>query len=78
LKKFGINAPLFMLLSIVYPELEWLPWKFQQQVPMGFWEDRYNQKKFVNWASTELKINEMSDWYNVTTNVKMAGICLIF
>ncbi len=70
LTKAGIDTPLFKLLSNVYPEHKWLPWKFQQQVPMGYWEDPSNQKKFLDWAATELEIKEMSDWYNVTLNVK--------
>jgi hypothetical protein len=63
-------VPLFKVLSDVYPEHDWLPWKFHKQnVPKGFWDNPLNRRKFVECAATELNINEMSDWYNVTLNV---------
>ncbi len=70
LKKVGIEIQLFKVLSTIHPEYEWLPWKFQQ-IPIlkGFWEDPSNQKKFIEQAAIDLKINEMSDWYNITSTV---------
>ncbi len=70
LTKFGIKAPLFTLLPSVYPEHEWLPWKFRRHTPTGFWNDQSNQRKFVEWAATELQVKEMDDWYNITYRVK--------
>jgi hypothetical protein len=70
LRKSGIKESLFELLTSAYPEHEWLPWKFQQRVPRGFWENASNQRKFADWAATQFKIKEMSDWYNITSNVK--------
>jgi hypothetical protein len=58
-----------MLLASVYPEYNWLPWKFSQ-CPKNFWDSIENQKKFVEWAAKELKINEKDNWYRVTYNVK--------
>jgi hypothetical protein len=55
------------LLSSVYPEHEWLPWKFN--CPRNFWKDANNQRKFMDWAAKELKLKEMDDWYNVTEKV---------
>ena len=57
------------MLSQVYPDYEWLPWKFDT-VPRNFWLDVNNQRKFLEWAGKELKIKDMSDWYNVTWAVK--------
>ncbi len=71
--KAGIKTPLFQLLSNIYPEHEWLPWKFQQPVPKGFYNDPSNRRKFVDWVAAELHIKEMSDWYNVTSNVKKSA-----
>ena len=51
-----------------YPEYDWLPWKFGS-VPKHFWENAKNQRNFVEWAGKELKIKEMSDWYNVKNEV---------
>ena len=59
---------LYKLLYSVYPEYEWLPWKFNVR-PRNFWEDTKTKKKFVEWAGKELKINELSDWYKITNQV---------
>jgi hypothetical protein len=56
------------LLSAVFPEQNWLEWKFEQ-CPKNFWESGKNRRKFLEWASHELKIKELSDWYNVTAQV---------
>jgi hypothetical protein len=65
------NSP-FHCLSSVYPDYNWLPWKFTQ-VPKNYWENVNNQKKFIDWAATQLNIKEMSDWYKVTR--KVSHIC---
>ena len=59
---------LFKVLSAVYSEYEWLPWKFDI-VPRNIWADVNNQKKFMEWAGKELKIKEMNDWYKVSVSV---------
>ena len=59
---------MFLLLSKVFPEYEWLPWKFLHS-PLNFWNDVEWQKKFVNWAGKELNIKEMSDWYKINAKV---------
>jgi hypothetical protein len=61
------NSPA-LLISSLFPEYEWLPWKFT--VPRNYWNDVNNQRKFVDWAGKQLKINEMSDWYKITTKVR--------
>ena len=62
------------MLSNLYPEYEWLPWKFAQ-CPQNFWENVNNQLMYVNWAGKQFQIKEMSDWYNVTLEV-FKCICL--
>jgi 5-hydroxyisourate hydrolase-like protein (transthyretin family) len=54
-----------LLMSSIFPEYEWLPWRFSQ-VPNGFWENVQNQRKYIDWAEKQLKINEKSDWYKVS------------
>jgi hypothetical protein len=54
------------MLSSLYPQYDWLPWKFEK-CARYFWDDEKNQRKFLEWAGKQLKINEMSDWYKVTT-----------
>ena len=63
------DSSLYKLLSSVYPHYEWLPWKFAN-FPRSLWADVKNQRKFMEWAGKELKINEMSDWYKVTYSVR--------
>jgi hypothetical protein len=52
----------------VYPEYEWLPWKFKI-CPKNYWEDVNNQRRFMEWSARQLNIKEMSDWYNVSLKV---------
>jgi hypothetical protein len=56
------------ILSAVYPDYEWLPWKFTK-CPRNYWDHEKNKRKFIDWVSKELKIKEMSDWYNVSFKV---------
>jgi hypothetical protein len=73
LNKVGMKESLYQSISNIYPDYEWLPWKFQQNLPIGFWKDPVNQKKFVDWAATQFQIKDMSDWYKITQHVKTAG-----
>ncbi len=56
------------LLSAVYPDYNWLPWKFERAM-RNLWDNPENQQKFMNWVATQLNIKEMHDWYRVTTKV---------
>jgi hypothetical protein len=56
------------MLSTVYSEYEWLPWKFIL-CPKGYWDDMKNQRNFLQYAAKELKVKEFSDWYRVTQQV---------
>ncbi len=63
----------YAMLSQNFPEYEWLPWKFIHS-PNNFWSVMKNQKLFLNWASTQLNIKEMEDWYKITADViKITG-----
>lgn len=53
----------------VFSDYEWLPWKFNT-VPKGFWDDKENVKKYMNWLGNQLNVNTMEDWYRVTMKVK--------
>jgi hypothetical protein len=56
------------LFSTVYPEYEWLPWKFDH-CPQKYWNSVNNQKQFLDWAGKQFQYKEMSDWYNVSVKV---------
>jgi hypothetical protein len=62
------NDSLSLLLSTVYPEYEWLPWKFIKS-PRNYWENVNNQRKYIEWAGKQLNIKQLSDWYKVTRKV---------
>jgi hypothetical protein len=59
---------LYALLSAIYPDYQWLPWKFIN-CPRNWWDDKKNQKKFMDWAAQQLSIKEDNDWYKVTYKV---------
>src|SRR4051794_7544604 len=40
---------LWKALQSVYPESEWQPWKDEKQVPLGFWKDKINQRRYFDW-----------------------------
>jgi hypothetical protein len=55
-----------MALKDLYPDVEWLPWKFSK-VPRRFWESRVNQRLFLEWFAKEKGIQKKEDWHTVTT-----------
>jgi hypothetical protein len=62
------NGSPALMLSTVYPEYDWLPWKFDK-CSVGFWGDLNNQRKFLDWAAPQMNIKELSDWYKVSEKV---------
>ena len=61
------NSPQKMVKGI-YPEIDWLPWKFILS-PMNYWDDIQNQKKFMEWLFNELGYTRMEDWYKISRNI---------
>ena len=53
-------------LQSIYPEHEWYPWLFPQNVPTGFWNIKENQKRFMDWLGKKLKFTRLDDWYKIT------------
>jgi hypothetical protein len=62
------NGSPSLLLSSVYPDYDWLPWKFSI-CPRNYWNDLTNQRKFMEWATKELNIEKMGDWYRTSFKV---------
>ena len=56
------------LLAEVYPEYNWLPWRYAK-CPENYFDDLKNQRKFLEWVAFELKIKEINDWYKVSYKV---------
>lgn len=59
---------MYRLLSSVYDEYEWLPWRFDK-CPKDFWGDKQNRIKYIEWAEKELGIKEKNDWLKIKANV---------
>jgi hypothetical protein len=68
LLKNKYESSVHLLLAAVYPEYDWLPWKFCR-CNEKYWDDPKNHKKFLDWAGKQLNIKEMSDWYKVIQKV---------
>ena len=60
------NSP-YQLLKCIYPEYEWLFWKFSQ-APSGLWKIKENQLKYMNWLGENLGYTTKEDWYKITQN----------
>ena len=61
------------MISTIFHEKEWLPWKFET-VPNGFWNDKNNQRNFLEWLGNELGFKNQDDWYKVTTTVSSRNL----
>ena len=59
---------LLQLLSSVYPEHGWLPWRFIQP-NLLYWVFPNNWKQFLNSVAIKLNVKDMNDWYKITAEV---------
>jgi hypothetical protein len=66
------------MISAVYPEHEWVPWRFNQ-VSKGFWNNMENQKQTMAYVAKQLNIKDLNEWYGVTVSQveKIAGSGLL-
>jgi len=72
------NQSMSALLAAVFPEHEWLPWKFAQH-PKKAWEDETNMEKVIRFVGKELKIQEPEDWYRVSVaQLRELGVAAYF
>jgi hypothetical protein len=54
------------LLKDLFPEVEWLPWKFIQVSKSFDWHDKKNIRLWLDWFAKEHKYTCMEDWYRLT------------
>jgi len=61
------NGSSYSILRTVFPDIDWLPWKFQK-TPTVFWESSDNQRQYMKWLSGVLKREEgvPEQWYSIT------------
>jgi hypothetical protein len=59
-----------LLIPAVYPEYEWLPWKFSKTTKT-FWADNKSVRRFLDWAGKQLGIKELEDWNKMKITVNL-------
>ena len=61
------NSSFPTLISSVYPEYNWLLWKFQGTPIKGLKQEEW--KQFMDIIAKALNIKELKDWYKIKTEV---------
>ena len=61
------DSPLLFLKS-VFPDTEWLPWKFGI-TSTCYWNDKENHVKYANWLGDTLGYKKRDDWYKINAKV---------
>ncbi len=54
----GVNAR--------YASLDNPEWETMSRLPVHFWDDDHNHKRYIQWLSLQLGIKELDDWYQVS------------
>ena len=55
---------IYLALKSIYPNYEWIPWKFQR-IQKNYWLNIENQRKYFSWLSNKFNIKSNEDWYNI-------------
>lgn len=74
IRKLGGTRPLAIFyqfshiraLQALYPQHEWLPWKFVAN-SRSFFATRENRAIFLRWAGKQLGVCDWTDWYRIST-----------
>ena len=56
------------MLQSVYSDYPWLLWRFKT-VSLGYWKDKKNHRKFMEWIGEQLNFKKMEDWYTIKHQV---------
>jgi hypothetical protein len=56
-------------LQSLYPQHDWMLWKFKDNVSYGFWKNPQNGKNFMDWLGISLGFQNRNDWYTITKNI---------
>ena len=59
------NSSPIQLVKAMFPEYEWLEWKFIT-VSKKFWSDHKNHVKYMKWLGDELGYTKEEDWYGTS------------
>ena len=55
-------------LKSIYPNYEWIPWKFHQ-IPKNYWSNIENQRKYFDWLSNQINFKSNEDWYKLKREI---------
>jgi hypothetical protein len=61
---YYFEGSLSFALQSVYPNYNWLLWRFEENVSKGFWDSKHNQLLFMEWLGKKLDIKHLDDWYS--------------
>lgn len=56
------------ILRDAYPEIYWLPWKFDKTT-QNYFDDIKNQKHFIQYVEEKEGMTDISDWYDYDGNI---------
>ncbi len=74
---FGFNNySLPQVLSIVYPDYNWLLTKFRSSTK-SLIHNSESWKEFMEYFAKELNVREMKDWYKVTAEVNKECVVMV-
>jgi hypothetical protein len=59
------NSTISEAIMAYLPRHAWKPWMFSK-TPKGFWDDRGNRRRYMQWLAARLGIQEPDDWSRVT------------
>lgn len=60
------NGSLATALQTIYPSHRFLPWRFQQNVPHGYWNSKENQRTALKQLEGHFNISEPRGWYDIS------------
>lgn len=52
----------------VFPEFEWIPWKFAGGTTQGFWKNKDNVRKYLDWLMIQMNYNNIEEFYHIKQN----------
>jgi len=57
----------FAVMREYMPEYDWKEWLFQR-VPRGFWSDRDNRRRYLEWLAEKLGVRDPEEWNRIGTH----------
>lgn len=69
------RGSVYAMLSAVFADYEWLPWRFLRISDKKFWESSTNQLRALEWLGERVGVRTWEDWYHVTVDQVHAQGC---